>query len=163
MTRIIHIPVQARIRPTKKPSATNRLQAIQYAPAPKYLLSYRSSSNRAQQQQFYSDGRVLRVESASRWCNSDSVTLIASPRCVNDVTLPSNCRTFCPASYAWHTLKSFFWPQIAPDIHCVVQSYTSCARDNATYRHRHLMQLLRASKPLEYVAMNIVGLISRTI
>ena len=64
----------------------------------------------------------------------------------------------------YYTLRrEFYWPQMANDAFAVVGNCASCAQVRGTrYKAQKFLQLFPASGPLEFVAMDILGDLTRT-
>ena len=67
-------------------------------------------------------------------------------------------------SKMYQTLRrDFYWPSMSVDIHNVVEDCDTCARNRSKdQRNVYPMKLFPASKPLEYVAMDILGPLPKT-
>ena len=67
-------------------------------------------------------------------------------------------------SKMYQTLRRhFYWPSMTVDINQWVENCPSCARNRIKdQKHIYKMKLFPASKPLEYVAMDILGPLPRT-
>ena len=67
-------------------------------------------------------------------------------------------------SKMYQTLRrDFYWPSMSVDIHNVVEDCDSCARNRSKdQRNIYPMKLFPATKPLEYVAMDILGPLPKT-
>ena len=59
--------------------------------------------------------------------------------------------------------RGFYWPSMTVDIHHMVTNCTACAKNRMKeQRNVYPMRLFPATKPLEYVAMDILGPLPRT-
>ena len=59
--------------------------------------------------------------------------------------------------------RSFYWPLMTIDIHHLVENCTACSKNRMKeQRNVYPMRLFPATKPLEYVAMDILGPLPRT-
>lgn len=57
----------------------------------------------------------------------------------------------------------YYWPHMASDVHQTVRDYRSCARVWGTVRRHHTkLTLFPAAIPLEFVAMDLFGPLSKT-
>lgn len=63
----------------------------------------------------------------------------------------------------YYTLRrTFYWPSMSLDVHTCARQCTSCARERVQLRkHTALMKLFPASKPLEFVGIDILGPLPR--
>lgn len=59
--------------------------------------------------------------------------------------------------------RTFYWPQIGADVDCTVRNCTSCAQHNQKYCPSRNMQLISASRSLEFAAVDIVGFFQKTV
>lgn len=51
---------------------------------------------------------------------------------------------------------------MANDAYATVDACESCTRNNARYKGQHPLQVFPPSRPLHFVAMNILGALPRT-
>ena len=59
--------------------------------------------------------------------------------------------------------RAFYWPSMTVDIHHLVENCTSCAKNRIKeQKNVYPMRLFPATRPLEYVAMDILGPLPRT-
>ena len=59
--------------------------------------------------------------------------------------------------------RTFYWPSMAMDVFNTVRQCSSCAKERLSLRrHSRFLKLFPAERPLEYVAINILGPLPRT-
>jgi len=59
--------------------------------------------------------------------------------------------------------QSFYWPSMALDAHNTVRSCVSCAKNRINLKkHKSFLKLFPASRPLQYVSIDILGPMPRT-
>lgn len=58
--------------------------------------------------------------------------------------------------------RNFYWPHMANDVYTTVAQCASCVKNGSRHRDIRRLQLFLASGPLDFVAMDILGIIPKT-
>ena len=130
----------------------------------RYCQSVRERMDQGQSERFQEDSRGLIV----RISPLDDIRQIVAPKTLRPKILhmshyptlaghPGGRRMF-------ETIRrTFYWPSMGVDVYTTARQCSSCARENVKLRkHASSMKLFPAAKPLEFLAIDLLGPLPRT-